>query len=178
MLNTTGLLWEQMPTFPNIPSLNREMSLRHVAMVAKFLDLNKPWSPTSYPGQFALSELKEEAWNRVRWREFSRQAWQVTSHPKSPRTTGNEAAWFSKYGRKNEKLEMTFLCMIALRNKTVAHTFLPLFNNTNDRLCKERFRTSPFYSTRSIHTFLFVLRIKHITHRNRRHTTRQCGRIL
>ena len=24
--------------------------------------------------------------------EFSRQAWQVTSHPKSPRTTGNEAA--------------------------------------------------------------------------------------
>ena len=26
-----------------------------------------------------------------RYSEFSRQAWQVTSHPKSPRTTGNEA---------------------------------------------------------------------------------------
>ena len=31
----------------------------------------------SHPGQFALSELPEEAWNRVR-------------HPKSPWTTGNE----------------------------------------------------------------------------------------
>ena len=39
----------------------------------------------SYPGQFALSELLEEAWNQVR------QAWQVSSQPKSPRTTGNEA---------------------------------------------------------------------------------------
>ena len=38
-----------------------------------------------YPGQFALSELQEEAWNRVR------QAWQMSSQPKSPRTTGNEA---------------------------------------------------------------------------------------
>ena len=40
--------------------------------------------PASYPGQFALSELPAEAWNR--------QAWQVTSHPKSPMTTGNEDA--------------------------------------------------------------------------------------
>jgi len=47
--------------------------------------------PASYLGRFALSELPEEAWNRVRSRELSRQAWQVTSHPKSPRTTGNEA---------------------------------------------------------------------------------------
>ena len=39
----------------------------------------------SYPGQFALSELLEEAWNQVR------QAWQVSWQPKSPRTTGNEA---------------------------------------------------------------------------------------
>ena len=36
--------------------------------------------PASYPGQFAL--LPKEAWNR---------AWQVTSYPKSPRMTGNEA---------------------------------------------------------------------------------------
>ena len=54
-------------------------------------------SRASYPGQFALSELPEEAWNRVRLREgvlgeFSQQAWLVTAQPKSPRTTGNEAA--------------------------------------------------------------------------------------
>ena len=30
---------------------------------------------------------------------------------------------------------MTFLYMIALRNKTVAHTFLLLSDNANDRLC-------------------------------------------
>ena len=49
----------------------------------------------SYPGQFALSELPEAAWNLARiLGEFSRQVWQVASHPKSPRTTGNEAAFF------------------------------------------------------------------------------------
>ena len=32
---------------------------------------------------------------------------------------------------------MTFQCMIALRNKTVAHTFLPSFDNANDRLCQQ-----------------------------------------
>ena len=49
----------------------------------------------SYPGQFALSELPEAAWNLARvLSEFSRQVWQVASHPKSPRTTGNEAALF------------------------------------------------------------------------------------
>ena len=52
---------------------NREKSLRHVAMVAKFVDLNKR-SPAS------MAE------------------------------------------KKNEN---TFLCRIALRNKTVTHTFLP-----------------------------------------------------
>ena len=49
--------------------------------------------------------------------EFSRQAWQVTSHPKSPRTTGNEAArealisniahW--KSNQESNKLNMSFL---------------------------------------------------------------------
>ena len=39
---------------------------------------------------------------------------------------------------KRKKLTcMTFLCMIALRNKTVAHTFLPSFD-ANGRLCQER----------------------------------------
>ena len=33
---------------------------------------------------------------------------------------------------------MAFLCMIALRNKMVAHAFLLLFDNANDRLFQER----------------------------------------
>ena len=37
---------------------------------------------------------------------------------------------------------MTFLYIIALRNKTVAHTFLPSFDNANDRLCQERLMKS------------------------------------
>ena len=31
-----------------------------------------------------------------------------------------------------------FLCIITLRNKTVAHTFLWSFDNTNSHLCQER----------------------------------------
>ena len=39
---------------------------------------------------------------------------------------------------KTEKLTcMTFLCMIALRNKTVAHDFRPSFDNDNNRLVKK-----------------------------------------
>ena len=70
---------------------SKEKSLRHVAMLANFLDLNKPWS--------------------------------------------------NKYRRKKKrKKKMTcipFLRIIALRNKTVAHTFLPSFENANGRLCQE-----------------------------------------
>ena len=33
---------------------------------------------------------------------------------------------------------MTFLCMIVLRNKTVAHTSVLLFSNVNGSLCQER----------------------------------------
>ena len=36
---------------------------------------------------------------------------------------------------------MTFLCMTALRNQTVAHTFLPLFDHANSSLCQERLFT-------------------------------------
>ena len=32
---------------------------------------------------------------------------------------------------------MAFLCMIALRDKMVAHAFLLLFDNANDRFCQE-----------------------------------------
>ena len=42
--------------------------------------------------------------------------------------------WFCTYGRKIIKKKLTcmaFLYMIALRNKTVAHTFLPSFENAN-----------------------------------------------
>ena len=40
---------------------------------------------------------------------------------------------------KAKKLtSMTFLYLIALRNKTVAHDFFPSFHNTNGRLCHER----------------------------------------
>ena len=72
-------------------------SSRHVAMVAKFMDLNKPWS--------------------------------------------------CKYGGKKTKklICITFLWMIALRNKTLAHTFLPSLDNANGRICQERkFRSRDF----------------------------------
>ena len=31
----------------------------------------------------------------------------------------------------------SFLCMMALGNKTVAHTWLPSFDNENSRLCRD-----------------------------------------
>ena len=40
--------------------------------------------------------------------------------------------------RKKKKTCMTSPCMIALRIKIVAHTFLPLCDNANGRLCQER----------------------------------------
>ena len=44
-----------------------------------------------------------------------------------------------KYGKKRRKQLtcMTFPCMIALRNKTVTHNFLPSFDNENNRLFKK-----------------------------------------
>ena len=40
-----------------------------------------------------------------------------------------------------KKKQMTriqsFLCMIALRSKTVAHTYFPSFDNENGRLCQD-----------------------------------------
>ena len=83
--------------------------LHHIVMVAKFLDLNNPWS--------------------------------------------------CKYGSKNKKTDMysmTFWCMIALGNKTVAHTFLPLFNNANSHRCQEgslrswNFATMVMYLLRAV----------------------------
>ena len=65
--------------------IEREKSLLHVAMVAKFLDLYKLYISARMAGK------------------------------------------------------MTFLCMIALRNKTVAYTILPSFDNAIVRPCLERF---------------------------------------
>ena len=70
----------------------------HSRNSGKFFLFNpKSWAlesviPASYPGQFALSELTRGGLEPSAIGEFSRQAWQVTSNPKSPRTTGNEAA--------------------------------------------------------------------------------------
>ena len=42
---------------------------------------------------------------------------------------------------------MTFLCIIALRKKTVAHTFLPSLDNANGLLCEERLLRSRNFAT-------------------------------
>ena len=42
---------------------------------------------------------------------------------------------------------MTFLCMIALRNKTVAYTLLPPFDNANGRLCQEGLLRNRHFAT-------------------------------
>ena len=42
---------------------------------------------------------------------------------------------------------ITFVCMSALGNKTVAHTFVPSFDNANGRLCQERLSRSRNFAT-------------------------------
>ena len=42
---------------------------------------------------------------------------------------------------------MNFRCMIALRKKTVAHTFRLSFDNANDRIPQERFLSSRNFAT-------------------------------
>ena len=80
---------------------NKEKSLRHIAMVAKFLDLKH--------FRFFSASMAEK----------------------------NENTWHVWH----------FLCMIALRNKTVAHTFPPSFDNTNGHLCQDRLPRSRNYAT-------------------------------
>ena len=44
-----------------------------------------------------------------------------------------------KKKKKTKKVScMTFLCMLALRNKTVADTFLQSLDSANGRLCQEQ----------------------------------------
>ena len=59
-----------------------KLASRHDLIGWLILSAASAYRSVSYPGRFALSGLLEEAWNGVR---------QKTSHPKSPRTTGNEA---------------------------------------------------------------------------------------
>ena len=78
---------------------------------------------------------------------------------------------------KTKKLtRMTFLCMTALGSKTVFHTFLPSFDNANDRLCHERLlRTRNFVSmVRWRHTSPFYCVTRGLGRREekRRETTR------
>ena len=51
-------------------------------------------------------------------------------------------AWSCKYGRKKKNKKTIWhawlLCMIALRNKMVAHNFPPSLDNANGRLCHDR----------------------------------------
>ena len=49
--------------------------------------------------------------------------------------------------KKTKKLtRMNFLC-IALRDKTIAHTFLPSLDSANGRLCQEKFLRSRIFAT-------------------------------
>ena len=49
--------------------------------------------------------------------------------------------WSCKHDRKKRRkilTRITILCMIAFGDKTVAHNFIPSFDNANGRLCQER----------------------------------------
>ena len=64
----------------------------------------------------------------------------VTSRSHGGKISGSQQTDFLQIWQKKENEKMTrmqsFLCMIALRNKTVAHNWLPSFDNANGRLCQ------------------------------------------
>ena len=71
---------------------------------------------------------------------------------------------------------MTFLCMTALRNKTVAHTFLPSFDNANGRVCQERLLRSRNFATmvtcRAVKKFLssrLIMNTRQLWNAHQRH---------
>ena len=54
------------------------------------------------------------------------------------KSSGSQQTVAYKYGSETEKnWQMTFKCMAAFRNKTVAQSFLPSFNNKNGCLRQE-----------------------------------------
>ena len=55
---------------------------------------------------------------------------------------------------------MTFLCIVALKNKMAPHTFLPWFDNVNGCICQETLLRSRNFATMVMqnHTTLFYSR--------------------
>ena len=66
---------------------------------------------------------------------------------------GLDKPWFNKYGRKKAKkiTFMTFPPTIALRNKMLTHSFLPSFDNANDRLCQEEIQKFCYNGNVTLH---------------------------
>ena len=87
-------------------------------------------------------QLKLSFWSIV-WKDFNREEkslqmyitlpWQQNFSISTNHYPANMA------GKKMTELtSLTSLCMIVLRNKTVAHAFVLSFNNVNGSLCQER----------------------------------------
>ena len=109
-------------------------------MVPKFLNLNKPWSckysrlrlpRTLCNSNLPLTRSNFHFPSDHFLYNFTLDNSNFFLFPLKVRIVGRRL-----YGR--EKTGMTFLCMIAFRNKMVAHTFLLSFDNANDHLCSER----------------------------------------
>ena len=101
------------------PSVNETVRSRWI-----FFGQSGPLS-ASDPGQFALSELPEEAWNQ--------QARQVTSHLKSPRTTGNEAGPLWPLGPARPKIAIPF-SKVLVSSPTLLSSSQNLGRNVNGSL--------------------------------------------
>ena len=105
-------------------------------MVPKFLNLNKPWSckysQLRLPRTLCNSNLPLTRSN------FHFPSDHFLYNFTSISLEGSNYRESTVWQRKKEKTGMTFLCMIAFRNKMVAHTFLLSFDNANDHLCSER----------------------------------------
>ena len=78
--------------------------------------------------------------------------------------------------RKKKLACMTFLCMTAPRNKTVAHTFRSSFDNANGRLCQERLLRSRNFATmvtcRAVKKFLssrLIMNTRQLWNAHQRH---------
>ena len=128
--------------------IEEEKSLRHVAMVvAKFLDRNTRW--------YCKYGRKKRKTDMYQWRIQGRgrgggaslfldqtEDRRAKNSFFSDRDPPYLRVWMTGPPLSeglDPPLRMTFLCMIVLRkNKTVAHTFLPSFDNANGHLCQVR----------------------------------------
>ena len=150
--------------------------------------MNSSWMPVFF-FPFLLFILRSNQWNKKKKKaslvprpvrairvtrgglepsaigEFSRQAWQVTSHPKSPRTTGNEAG--RKQEREAEVLTTRYSCLVihsvsnsllAELNATLLHFSLHVSLRTKiyfgREICLSEVRfSSAFYLVKSLHIY-------------------------